>query len=135
MNSIFFVLGTGIHKPIIICRDIFHYIGSNCSGLLCQFLYSTYNNLVDILNIIGCFPTLCCKITDLIRNTSVVVNGIIKKLEEAIEGSKSVATVNELTDEILSISSQTNLLALNAAIEAARAGEAGKGFADRKSVV
>ena len=63
------------------------------------------------------------------KNTSVVVNGIIKKLEEAIEGSKSVATVNELTDEILSISSQTNLLALNAAIEAARAGEAGKGFA------
>ena len=63
------------------------------------------------------------------KNTSVVVNGIIKKLEEAIEGSKSVATVNELTDEILSTSSQTNLLALNAAIEAARAGEAGKGFA------
>ena len=63
------------------------------------------------------------------KNTSVVVNGIIKKLEEAIEGSKSVATVYELTDEILSISSQTNLLALNAAIEAARAGEAGKGFA------
>ncbi|MCI7061712.1 MAG: methyl-accepting chemotaxis protein [Lachnospiraceae bacterium] len=63
------------------------------------------------------------------KNTSVVVNDIIKKLEEAIEGSKSVETVNELTDEILSIASQTNLLALNAAIEAARAGEAGKGFA------
>lgn len=63
------------------------------------------------------------------KNTSIVVNDIIKKLEEAIEGSKSVETVNELTDEILSISSQTNLLALNAAIEAARAGEAGRGFA------
>ena len=63
------------------------------------------------------------------KNTSVVVNDIIKKLEEAIEGSKSVETVNELTNEILSISSQTNLLALNAAIEAARAGEAGRGFA------
>ena len=37
--------------------------------------------------------------------------------------------VNELTEEILSVSSQTNLLALNASIEAARAGEAGRGFA------
>ena len=48
---------------------------------------------------------------------------------EAIEKSKVVAKINELTDNILEISSQTNLLALNANIEAARAGEAGKGFA------
>ena len=50
-------------------------------------------------------------------------------LEVAIANSRSVEKINELTDEILSISSQTNLLALNASIEAARAGEAGKGFA------
>ena len=43
--------------------------------------------------------------------------------------SKNVNKINELTNEILSISSQTNLLALNASIEAARAGEAGRGFA------
>lgn len=48
---------------------------------------------------------------------------------EAIEKSKVVAKINELTDNIREISSQTNLLALNANIEAARAGEAGKGFA------
>ena len=46
-----------------------------------------------------------------------------------MEDSKSVERVNDLTNEILSISSQTNLLALNASIEAARAGEAGRGFA------
>ena len=54
---------------------------------------------------------------------------ILAKLNQAIEESKSVDQVNNLTDDILSISAQTNLLALNASIEAARAGEAGKGFA------
>jgi len=63
------------------------------------------------------------------QNTSSVVNSIIAKLKKAMEDSKSVDRVNDLTDEILSISSQTNLLALNASIEAARAGEAGRGFA------
>ena len=63
------------------------------------------------------------------QGTSQVVNEIIEKLEQAIEDSKQVARVNDLTNEILSIASQTNLLALNASIEAARAGEAGRGFA------
>ncbi|BBF44316.1 methyl-accepting chemotaxis protein [Lachnospiraceae bacterium KM106-2] len=63
---------------------------------------------------------------DKINNT---VDEILVVLKEAIKDCKSVDQVNELTDEILNISSQTNLLALNASIEAARAGEAGKGFA------
>lgn len=63
------------------------------------------------------------------QSTSEIVNNIINKLQTAIEESKSIDKVNELTDEILNISSQTNLLALNASIEAARAGEVGKGFA------
>jgi methyl-accepting chemotaxis protein len=63
------------------------------------------------------------------NNTSEVIEGIIASLKKAMEDSKSVDRVNELTNDILSISSQTNLLALNASIEAARAGEAGKGFA------
>lgn len=52
-----------------------------------------------------------------------------ERTKEAIEKSKVVAKINELTDDIRNISSQTNLLALNANIEAARAGEAGRGFA------
>lgn len=58
-----------------------------------------------------------------------MVSNIVSTLKKAIDDSKRVEKVNELTEEILNISSQTNLLALNASIEAARAGEAGKGFA------
>lgn len=58
-----------------------------------------------------------------------MVSHISKELTTAIEQSRQVEKINELTNEILSISSQTNLLALNASIEAARAGEAGRGFA------
>ena len=61
--------------------------------------------------------------------TGEQVGNILDVLNKAIEDSKSVDQVNNLTNDILNISSQTNLLALNASIEAARAGEAGKGFA------
>lgn len=61
--------------------------------------------------------------------TGEKVGNILDVLNKTIEDSKSVDQVNNLTNDILNISSQTNLLALNASIEAARAGEAGKGFA------
>lgn len=62
-------------------------------------------------------------------NTIKMIGNNKRNLETAVENSRSVDKINELTNEILGISSQTNLLALNASIEAARAGEAGKGFA------
>lgn len=52
-----------------------------------------------------------------------------ESVRKAVEESKSVNKIQELTNNILSIATQTNLLALNASIEAARAGEAGRGFA------
>ena len=63
------------------------------------------------------------------QTASDVITENIAKLEKAMEDSKKVEQINELTNQILQISSQTNLLALNASIEAARAGEAGRGFA------
>lgn len=54
---------------------------------------------------------------------------IVEELNDKIKKSQEVEKINELTQEILTITKQTNLLALNASIEAARAGEAGKGFA------
>ena len=63
------------------------------------------------------------------ENTMKMIAENKELLETAIENSRSVDKINELTNDILGIASQTNLLALNASIEAARAGEAGRGFA------
>lgn len=63
------------------------------------------------------------------ENTIQMIGENRKQLVNAVENSRNVDKINELTNDILGISNQTNLLALNASIEAARAGEAGKGFA------
>lgn len=63
------------------------------------------------------------------ERTKEMYQQVRQKTELAIEKSKAVERINELTHTIMEISAQTNLLALNASIEAARAGESGRGFA------
>ncbi|MCR5847936.1 MAG: hypothetical protein K6G75_07430 [Lachnospiraceae bacterium] len=63
------------------------------------------------------------------RKTMEMYESVKVKSEEAINASKAVEKINELTATIMTISEQTSLLSLNASIEAARAGEAGRGFA------
>jgi len=53
---------------------------------------------------------------------------IQERLNDALERSKSVEGIAQLSDSIFLITKQTNLLALNASIEAARAGVHGRGF-------
>lgn len=54
---------------------------------------------------------------------------ILRSLNDAIQKSKSVSQIQNLTGDILAIAQQTRLISLNASVEAANAGAAGKGFA------
>ena len=64
-----------------------------------------------------------------LKNTNEVLESTKITLKDAIEQTKVINKIYQLSEIIIEITEQTNLLALNASIEAARAGEAGRGFA------
>ncbi|MBR4782239.1 MAG: methyl-accepting chemotaxis protein [Lachnospiraceae bacterium] len=64
-----------------------------------------------------------------ISETKHIYDEIRKQTSIALDNSRAVDRIQELTASIRAISTQTSMLSLNAAIEAARAGEQGRGFA------
>jgi len=91
----------------------------------------------------GSAHTITARAQEIIARVEQMVPGLLKdkknaihitinskqNLESAIEESKEIEKIVEVSEAISAIARQTNLLALNASIEAARAGETGKGFA------
>ena len=63
-----------------------------------------------------------------LNNANIILEESKYTLKKAINETKVINKIYELSEIIIGITEQTNLLALNASIEAARAGEAGKGF-------
>ncbi len=87
------------------------------------------NGEKDAQNILSRAQTLKHTTQEATEHTRDMYEQMRTKTDLAMEKSRAVEKINELTQAVLEISSQTNLLALNASIEAARAGEAGRGFA------
>lgn len=80
-------------------------------------------------NLLSAASRMSKGVAESLRSNKATIKDSKVKVENALANLKSVEKINEMSNQIIEITSQTNLLALNASIEAARAGEAGRGFA------
>ncbi|MCR4717874.1 MAG: methyl-accepting chemotaxis protein, partial [Lachnospiraceae bacterium] len=61
-------------------------------------------------------------------NTREIIENLQVSLDAALEETKAVEKIDEITEQILKVAKTTQILSLNAHTEAARAGAAGQGF-------
>ena len=98
-----------------------------------QLIVDMADETKSIMNDVGIMRDNAISMSSTSEKNILAIQGILNDLEvtvnTAMEESKNVNKIKDLTSDILGIANQTNLLALNASIEAARAGEHGKGFA------
>jgi len=120
-------LAAGMQETAATTESIYANIGYMQTGAK-DILQLAENGDKISLEVMDRATNLKNKTTEATRRTQETYDSVKVRSAEAIESSKAVSKINELTDTIMSIASQTNLLALNASIEAARAGEAGRGF-------
>lgn len=107
-------------------------IDENCAGVTkaVEELANETQNMAERANtIITRVEEIVPRLLDDKENADAMTKTSREKLSRAIEDTKVIEQIVEVSQAISEIAGQTNLLALNASIEAARAGEAGKGFA------
>lgn len=135
-------LGQHVEATASELRDIAKGNGNNAESIENQTIMTgnIQNMILETKSMSDEMLELARQSGEAVQNGQVTVDSLQEQEEKTREANAQVVSsvtnlidnahaVEEITEQIFSISNQTNLLALNASIESARAGEAGKGFA------
>lgn len=89
-----------------------------------------FGEIDEAIDAIGKTSQVNAEDSSAISESMMEIQAFIVSLKESLDQiEKSMDSLSNNNQAVISIADQTNLLALNASIEAARAGEMGKGFA------